>query len=147
MLTYNSPAYIRTLTSVLQPRPAPEALRCVQPAELTPGSAADVIADRAAEQIRTIYLNSQRYVKFDERDPAPFFDAMADTCQCAHQVEQSVADELVAALTLTIFNRAGWIGGGTLRPTTLAGQVRMQVAADEAALQARQFMAKQAALI
>ena len=53
---------------------------------------------------------------------------------------------MTASIAGAIFARAGWFGD-LVRPTTLEGQVQMQVAAIEAARLAKPFFAKQASLV
>lgn len=134
-----------TLAQVLQPRPCNLELRCVQPMAFEPGSLQEKVVTSAALKVRDLYANNQLRVAYDERCPEPFFDACYDTYSVALEVEQVVADDTTAAIAWSIFERAGW-GRDRLKPTTLAGQVRMQVEAIEAAVKARQFFAKQAAL-
>lgn len=133
------------LTNVIKPRPAP-AVRFVQSARFERESLQEQLVERAAKQVRQIYLQGIRRMKYDEKQPEPYFEACADTFITALEVERVMPDDTTAAIASAIFERAGW-GQGNLRPTTLEAQVQMQMVAIEAAEQARQFFAKQTALI
>ncbi len=135
---------LETMKAVLQPRPAPR-VRAVKPAAVADGSLQAQLIERAAQTVRNIYVDGQRRVKYDEARPEVFFDACFETFQAALEVEDAAPDDLTASIAAAVFERAGW--SSTLRPTTLEAQVRMQVAAMDAARQARGFFAKQAALV
>lgn len=134
-----------TLTDVLQPRPCDIQLRCVQPLAADPGSVQEQLIGKAAEKVRSLYYASQRRVAYDEKSPESFFDACYDTYCAAAEVEQVAEDDTTASIALAVFKRAGWFHE-LLRPTTLAGQVQMQIEALEAARRVKPFLAHQAAL-
>lgn len=141
-MTYNN----ALLEKVLQPRPVGAVPRCVKPAQFERGSLQDELVERAAAAVRRIYSAGQRRVSYDERRPEPFFDACFDTYSVVLEVEDAVEDDTTASIAVAIFERAGW-ARDLLRPTTLEAQVRMQVEAVQAARQAKQFFARQAALV
>lgn len=133
-----------TLADVLRASPA-EPVRFIKPAKVDSGSVQATIIERAARQVRDIYLDGIRRVKYDEKQPEVFFDACFDTWSVFAEVEQAVQDDATAAIALAILERAGWNRDG-LRPTTLEAQVRMQMTAIDAATQAKVLFAKQAEL-
>lgn len=141
-MTYNN----ALLENVLQPRPVGAVPRCVKPAQFERGSLQDELVERAAAAVRSIYSAGQRRVSYDEQRPEHFFDACVDTFSVALEVEEAIEDGTTASIAAAIFERAGWTRD-MLRPTTLEAQVRMQVEAVQAARQARQFFARQAALV
>ncbi len=135
-----------TVEEVLQPRPAGAPMRCVQPAQYTPGSPQERLVSAAARTVRDIYLDGIRNVPFDAAQPDAFWSECAETYCAALEVEQVAADDHEASIALSVFERAGFLSD-RLRPTTLRAQVEMQIAALDAARQARWMFARQSQLV
>lgn len=137
---------IATIEEVLQPRPAGAPLRCVKPASYTPGSVQERLVSAAAQTVRNIYLDGIRNVPFDAERADVFWSECAETYCAALEVEQIAADDHEASIALSVFERAGFLSD-RLRPTTLRAQVEMQIAALDAARQARWMFARQSQLV
>ena len=137
---------IATFEEVLQPRPAGAPMRCVKPASYTPGSVQERLVSAAARTVRDIYLDGIRNVPFDAAQPDAFWSECAETYCSALEVEQIAADDHEASIALSVFERAGFYSD-RLRPTTLRAQVEMQIAALDAARQARWMFARQSQLV
>jgi hypothetical protein len=135
-----------TLEEVLQPRPFTGTLRCVQPAQYSPGSPQERLVSSAARTVRDIYLDGTRNLAYDAERSEAFWSECAETMQAALEVEQVAADDHEAAIALSVFERAGFFSD-RLRPTTLRAQVEMQIAALDAARQARWMFARQSQLV
>lgn len=135
-----------TLEQVLQPRPPVLGIRCVQPANYEPGSAQERFVSSAAQTVRSLYLDGARNLGYDPERPDIFWSECADTFCTVLEVEQAAADDHEASVALAVFERAGFFSD-RLRPTTLRAQVEMQIAALDAARQARWLFAQQTQLV
>lgn len=135
-----------TLEEVLQPRPAGEPVRCVKAAEYERGTPQERLVASAAKTVRSIYVDGSRRMGYDPEYSDIFWSECAETMRTVLEVEQVASDDHEASVAMAVFERAGFFSD-RLRPTTLRAQVEMQIAALDAARQARWLFAQQTQLV
>lgn len=135
------------MLEVLRPRPAPAPDIPVPAIQIEPGSAADAVATKAADIVRYLAAKYTRSID-PKRFPEEYQSAMAETGYATgHDAVQTVAssDPVAAAAVKEVFRRA--MVGRRVYPTTLHGQVELQLCAIDAARHIRGLLFKQQALI
>jgi hypothetical protein len=148
MYSNNAPEYNALLMEVLQPRdaPAPTPDLPVPDIQISPGSAADAVASKAANMIR--YLAATYTKSIDpKRCPDEYQCGMAETAwETPQDAIQTVAmsDPVTAAAVKEVFRRA--MLGLRVYPTTLRAQVEMQLCAIDAGHCIRGLLFKQQCL-
>lgn len=100
--------------------------------------------DVAANELRAHYLRGVRAVHEDLRG-----DFQGETWLTAGEAEEAVLDDVEAAIVGQLFKRlwSGIGGASRVKPTTLRGQVEMQMSAIVSARRLRLMSMRQAVLV
>lgn len=122
----------------------PAAFRFVKPLPVEPGSKFAQLIEDAAQKVRRAYSSGTRRVANDETYPERFADAAFDTVHAIQEVEQYFEDDTSACLAAAIIETA--VGFDSIKPTTDAAQVAMQIEAIDAVKKLRPLFATQTAL-
>lgn len=131
------PRALATLAEVLQPRPVGPVPRLVKPLDLPVGSKSQEIVNKAAYEVRSLYLAGI----YSPGAGDIYMTACGDTCIAEFEVH-SVLDDVTAAIAAAIFKAAGWYQQ-TLRPIRERVQVEIQMLVIETAKRLRLLLAQQ----
>lgn len=86
----------------------------------------DHVIEKAAAAVKAIRNGGRAVAGYDPENPDPFWDACADTTRTALEVEDSLADEVEAAIASEIF-RAAEFYSGRITVLTDAAKVQIQI--------------------